>query len=124
MGDDRVVTMRRFLQAFNDHDVDGIMDFFVEDCEFDTPRGPTPYGRQLRGKDQVREGIAARFSGIPNITYNDDLHWASGDRGVSEWTIRGTSSEGELIEVRGCDLFLFDGEQIRRKDSFWKIVEA
>ena len=123
MGEDRVAMMKRFLQAFNDHDVDAIMDFFVEDCEFDTPRGPTPYGRQLHGKVEVREGIAARFSGIPDITYNDDLHWGTGDRGVSEWTIRGTTKEGEAIEVRGCDLFVFDGEQIRRKDSFWKMVE-
>jgi ketosteroid isomerase-like protein len=123
MDDDRVATMRDFLSAFNQHDVDRIMDFFVEDCEFDTPRGPTPYGKQLRGKEQVREGIAARFAGIPDISYNDDLHWASGDRGVSEWTIRGTDADGNAVEVRGCDLFVFEGDEIRRKDSFWKIVE-
>jgi ketosteroid isomerase-like protein len=29
----------------------------------------------------------------------------------------------EPIEVRGCDLFAFEGDKIRRKDSFWKIVE-
>jgi ketosteroid isomerase-like protein len=123
MSDDRIATMTDFLMAFNQHDVDRIMDFFVEDCEFDTPRGPTPYGRRLRGKDQVREGIAARFAGIPDISYNDDLHWASGDRGVSEWTIRGTTSDGDPIEVRGCDLFVFEADKIQRKDSFWKIVE-
>ena len=77
------------------------MDFFVEDCEFDTPRGPTPYGRQLRGKDQVREGIAARFEGIPDISYEDEVHWACGDHGVSQWTIRGTTSDGAKIEALG-----------------------
>jgi ketosteroid isomerase-like protein len=123
MSDDRVGTMRDFLLAFNQHDVDKIMDFFVEDCEFDTPRGPAPYGKRLRGKEQVREGIAARFAGIPDISYNDDLHWCSGDRGVSEWTIRGTTSDGDPIEVRGCDLFVFEDDKIQRKDSFWKIVE-
>jgi len=35
----------------------------------------------------------------------DDRHWTCGDRGVSEWTIRGTRATGETIEVRGCDLF-------------------
>jgi hypothetical protein len=39
---DRPALMRAFLQAFNDHEVDTIIDFFTEDCEFDTPRGPTP----------------------------------------------------------------------------------
>lgn len=123
MTGDRLEVMKAFLSAFNRHDVDGIMGFFAEDCEFDTPRGPTPHGRRLRGREEVREGIAARFEGIPDISYNDDVHWHSGDRGVSEWTIRGTSTSGERIEVRGCDLFVFDGHQIRRKDSYWKIVE-
>jgi len=42
---------------------------------------------------------------------------------VSEWTIRGTRSSGEPIEVRGCDLFEFTDGRISRKDSFWKIVD-
>ena len=119
----RSATMRAFLKAFNDHDVDTIMDFFTDDCEFDTPRGPTPFGRSFRGKEQVREGIAARFTGIPDVHYGDDLHWHCGDRGVSEWTLTGTTTEGQRIEVRGCDLFVFAGDKIKRKDSFWKIVE-
>ncbi len=116
-------TMEQFLDAFNRHDVDAIMAFFVDDCLFDTPRGPEPGGRRFVGKDAVREGIAARFAGIPDIRYEDDRHWASGDRGCSEWTIRGTTTQGEYIEVRGCDLFEFRDGMIVRKDSFWKIVE-
>jgi ketosteroid isomerase-like protein len=115
--------MRAFLAAFNAHDLDAVMEFFTDDCEFDAPRGPAPYGRRLRNKDEVREAIAARFAGIPDVHYGDDLHWAAGDRGVSEWTISGTTASGEPIEVRGCDLFVFEGDKIRRKDSFWKIVE-
>lgn len=115
--------MKAFLDAFNRHDVDAIMSYFVEDCEFDTPRGPGPFGRQLRGKEEVREGIAARFSGIPDVSYGDDVHWSCGDRGVSEWTLRGTSTDGQRIEVRGCDLFVFEGDKLKRKDSYWKIVE-
>jgi ketosteroid isomerase-like protein len=98
------------------------MSFFTEDCVFDMPRGPAPGGRRLTGKQQVREGIASRFEGIPDVQYVDDRHWTCGDRGVSEWTIRGTQATGERIEVRGCDLFEFAGGKIRRKDSFWKIV--
>jgi ketosteroid isomerase-like protein len=115
--------MKEVLAAFNDHDVDAIMEFFTDDCEFDTPRGSTPFGRQLRGKKEVREGFLARFAGIPDIAYVDDRHWASGERGVSEWTIHGHTPDGQHVEVRGCDLFDFAGDKIRRKDSFWKIVE-
>ena len=99
------------------------MSFFAEDCVFDTPRGPGPGGRHLVGKRDVREGIQARFDGIPDIRYDDERHWTCGNRGVSEWTIRGTQRDGEPIEVRGCDLFEFTGDKISRKDSFWKIVD-
>jgi ketosteroid isomerase-like protein len=75
------------------------------------------------GKQQVRKGFQARFDGIPDIDYGDDRHWTCGDRGVSGWTIRGTTATGESIEVRGCDLFEFTDGKISRKDSFWKIVD-
>ena len=104
---DRLGVMKAFLRAFNDHAVDTIMDFFAEDCEFDSPRGPTPFGRRFRGKEEVREGIAARFAGIPDVHYGDDSHWHCYDRGVSEWTLTGTTTDGHRIEVRGCDLFVF-----------------
>ena len=115
--------LQGFLDAFNAHDVDAIMSFFAEDCVLDLPRGPAPGGRHLVGKEQVRTGIQARLDGIPDIHYGDDRHFVCGDRGVSEWTIRGTQLNGEPIEVRGCDLFEFTDGKISRKDSFWKIVE-
>ena len=106
------------LDAFNAHDVDAIMSFFTEDCVFDTPRG-----QHLVGTEQVRAGFQARLDGIPDIQYTDVRHFSHGDRGASEWTIRGTQATGEPIEVRGCDLFEFTDGKISRKDSFWKIVE-
>ena len=116
-------SLQAFLDALNAHDVDAVMSFLTEDCVFDMPRGPSPGGRRLIGSEQVRAGIQSRFDGIPDIQYGDDRHWTSGNRGVSEWTIRGTQATGEPIEVRGCDLFEFTGGKISRKDSFWKIVE-
>jgi ketosteroid isomerase-like protein len=115
--------LEAFLDAFNAHDVDAIMSFFTEDCVMDMPRGPAPGGRRLLGKQQVRQGIQARFDGIPDVRYCDDRHWMCGDRGVSEWTIRGTQISGEPVEVRGCDLFEFTDGKISRKDSFWKIID-
>jgi ketosteroid isomerase-like protein len=115
-------SLQALLDAFNAHDVDAIMSFFTEDCVFDTPRGPAPGGQRLVGKPQVRNGFQARFDGIPDIAYSQGRHWTCADRGVSEWTIRGTQTTGESIEVRGCDLFEFTDGKISRKDSFWKIV--
>lgn len=109
--------------AFNAHDLDAVMAFFTDDCVFDAPRGPGPGGRRFVGKAQVREGFQARLDGIPDVVWADDRHFSSGTRGASEWTIRGTQANGEPIEVRGCDLFEFSDGKVRRKDSYWKIVE-
>ena len=125
MADTKVATpsLEGFLDAFNAHDVDAVMSFFTDDCVLDMPRGPAPGGRRLTGRKEVRAGIQSRFDGIPDIHYGDDRHWTCGDRGVSEWTIRGTQATGEHIEVRGCDLLEFSAGKISRKDSFWKIVD-
>ena len=123
MTETTVPPLEAVLDAFNAHDVDAILEYFTEDCVLDMPRGPAPGGLRLVGKEQVRKGFQSRFDGIPDIHYGDDRHFVSGDRGVSEWTIRGTQATGEPIEVRGCDLFEFTGGKISRKDSFWKIVE-
>ncbi len=118
-----VEMLRRILAAFNRHDLDAIMAFFAEDCTFEMPRGPEAWGKRLVGKAQVREGLASRFRGIPDVRYGDDRHFVSGDRGVSEWTLTGTSLAGEGVHVRGCDLWEFKDGLVARKDSYWKIVE-
>ena len=118
-----VPVLQEVLDAFNAHDLDLIMSFFADDCVMDMPHGPGPGGRRLVGKDEVREGIRSRLDGIPDIHYGDERHWVCDDRGVSEWTIRGTRRTGERIEVRGCDLFEFVDGRITRKDAFWKIID-
>ena len=71
----------------------------------------------------MRSELASRFAGIPDVHYGEVRHWVSGDRGCSEWLLTGTTTDGDRIEVRGCDLFEFRGDKIVRKDSYWKLVE-
>lgn len=118
-----VETLKAFLEAFNRHDLDAIMTFFAEDCVFYMPRGPEPWGRRYEGHAAVREGLASRFAGLPDVHYGDDRHWACGSFGVSEWLITGTTPAGKHIEARGVDLLEFEGDKIIRKDSYWKLVE-
>jgi hypothetical protein len=118
-----VELLKDFLNAFNHHDLDSIMDYFADDCVFYMPRGATPRGDRYIGKADVRAGLAKRFSGIPDVHYGEDQHWACGNLGVSEWTLTGTSLSGQQIKVRGVDLLEFSEGKIIRKDSFWKILE-
>ena len=87
------------------------------------PRGPHPWGERYVGKSQVREGLATRFAGIPDVHYGEDRYWVCGNMGVSEWTLTGTTSSGDRLEVRGCDHWEFRDGKVIKKDSYWKIVE-
>ncbi len=117
--------LRQLLAAFNAHDLDEVMTFFTDDCVLEMPRGSDPWGTRFVGREAVRDGLAQRFRGLPDVHYGDDEHWVCGDRGVSRWLLTGTAPDGTRVRVRGCDLFdLDEAGRVLRKDSYWKIVES
>ncbi len=118
-----VETLRQVLEAFNRHDLDGIMSYFADDCELEMPRGSQPWGTRYTGKAEVRAGLSTRFEGLPDAHWGEDRHWVSGNFGVSEWTLTGTTPDGRALRVRGTDHFEFRDGKLVRKDSYWKIVE-
>ena len=118
---DRVEILRDIAAGFDSHDLDRILKYFAEDAVFESPRGQEPWGQRFEGIPAIREAFEARFSSIPDVRYQEDEHFVAGDRGTSEWTLRGTTVDGQRLEIRGCDLWTFRGDQIVRKDSFWKI---
>jgi ketosteroid isomerase-like protein len=119
----RLDLLEQMLDGFNRHDLDAIMALFAEDCVFDSPRGHNPWGRRFEGRAAVREGLGARFTTIPDVHYGDGSHFVAGNRGVSEWTLTGTTTDGVRLEVRGCDIWTFRGDEVVVKNSYWKIVE-
>jgi ketosteroid isomerase-like protein len=119
--DDTKGMLKAIAKAFDEHDLDGIMAHFADDAVFEGPRGTEPWGTRWVGREEVREGFAARFAGIPDVRYRQDQHFVDGDRGASEWTLSGMTTDGQRIEVRGCDLWTFRDGKVVKKDSFWKI---
>jgi ketosteroid isomerase-like protein len=112
---------REFTATINRRDLDAVKTYITNYAEIETPRGPDPWGTRFAGRERVREGLAARFAGLPQLHYGEDDHFVVGDRGASEWTLTGTTTDGDHLEVRGCDLWTFRDGLITRKDSFWKI---
>ena len=119
--DDAFEMLRAITTAFDEHDIEGIMAHFADDAVFEGPRGTEPWGTRFVGAQAIREAFEARFSGIPDVRYQDDDHFVDGDRGASEWTLSGTTADGQRIEVRGCDLWTFRDGRVVKKDSYWKI---
>jgi len=48
-------TLKAFLDAFNRHDLDAIMEYFAEECVFYMPRGSGPEGRSTRERPKCEQ---------------------------------------------------------------------
>lgn len=119
------MALAELCDAFNAHDLDRIMNMFADDCVLEMPRGNEPWGARFTGKGNVREALAGRFEGLPDVHYGDAQHFVdtAADTGMSKWTLTGTARDGSKKNVRGCDFYTFRDGKVIRKDSYWKIVE-
>lgn len=117
--------LHELCDAFNAHDLDRIMGCFAEDCVLEMPRGAEPWGSRFEGRQQVREALAGRFAGLPDVHYGEAEHFVdeAAATGMSKWLLTGTTRDGVRREVRGCDFYSFRDGKVVRKDSYWKIVE-
>jgi len=115
-----VEMLDRFAEAWNRHDVDALMSFMADDAVFDSSSGTTLFGTRHAGRDAVRAGFERVLSNIPDVHFEQLGHFVVGNRGVSEWILRGTRVDGMRVEVVGCDIFTLAGDRIRVKNSFLK----
>ncbi len=114
-------------EAFNRHDVDGILAYFAEDCEWLMARGPDPWeAKRLKGKAAIGKVLSARYAVIPDMRWVDMQHFISkdGNRACSEWTVKGTPKEGPPIDWLGCDIWTFRDGMVTKKDTYWKFIDG
>lgn len=116
----RRATMERLAQAFNARDLDALMGCMAEDCAFHGAAGPDAEGTRHIGRAEVRAAYAAIFDAFPLAAWTEGQHSVAGDVGLSSWRFIGTDKAGTVVDVRGCDVFAFDGEKIALKDSYRK----
>jgi ketosteroid isomerase-like protein len=109
-----------FADAWNRHDVDGLMSMMTDDGVFEASAGNHVDGERHEGQQAVRAAYAAVFDQYPDAHWGHPRHFVKGERGVSEWTFTGTSKDGRRVEVTGCDLFTFRNGKIAVKNSFRK----
>ena len=109
-----------FADAWNRHDVDGLMSMMTADGVFEASGGNQADGERYEGQQAVRAAYASIFAQYPDAHWGNARHFVKGDRGVSEWTFTGTLKDGKRVEVTGCDVFTFRSGKIAVKNSFRK----
>ncbi|MGB7336910.1 MAG: nuclear transport factor 2 family protein [Salaquimonas sp.] len=101
------------FDAFNRHDIEGVMKCFADDCVFYAVGGPEVYGSKIEGSDAIAKAFTAVWTGMKDAHWAHHSHFVAGDRAVSEWTFSGTGADGMRVEAEGADLFtLRDGKII------------
>jgi ketosteroid isomerase-like protein len=117
MTDERI---QAFFDAWQAHDVDGVVSFFTSDGTYLASAGPDADGTAFRGIDEVRRGVKAFLDTYPDGRYSNTSFVIAGDRGFAQWTFSGTSRDGRAISYRGVDILEFEGDRIRLKDAYRK----
>lgn len=115
-----VATLAAFGDAWNRHDIDALMSFMADDCEFHAVAGPDLLGRSFVGRAAVREGFQLAWQTFPDAAWLDAVHFVCGDRAVSESTFSGTKADGTRIEARMVDVFTLRGDKIAVKNAYRK----
>ena len=108
--------------AFNRHDVEGILQHFTDDADWLLSRGTPPEGDRVQGMEAIRAMLRRRFRTIPDMAWEIHSHWVGGNRGCSEWTVSGTETNGK-IKWLGIDVWeLNDDGKVVTKDTYWKFA--
>jgi ketosteroid isomerase-like protein len=108
--------LKAFADAWNNHDIDILMNHMAEDGIFISSSGA-----RAGGAEAVREAFTSVFEAFPDARWCNDVHFVNDNRGVSEWVFSGTDADdGTVVEEKGCDIFTFQDGKIIVKDTYLK----
>ena len=112
-------TVRRFLDAFGRHDVNGVMAAMSEDCVFENT-WPPPDGERHVGPAAVRAFWERFFRETPSAAFETEEMFAGGPRCAVRWLYRWRNADGSPGHVRGVDLLRVRNGKVVEKLSYVK----
>lgn len=108
-----------FNEAFNQHDVDGMMKLMSADCVFENTF-PAPDGTVYAGKEAVTRFWEEFFRQSPQAHIHIEEIFGLGLRCVMRWRYEWTAEDGSQGHVRGVDIFKVHDGLISEKLSYVK----
>ena len=108
-----------FNEAFNRHDVAGMMQLMSDDCIFENT-SPAPDGAVYSGKEAVTQFWQDFFRESPQAHIDIEEIFSLGERCMMRWRYSWVDMAGDKGHVRGVDVFRVRNGFIREKLSYVK----
>jgi predicted SnoaL-like aldol condensation-catalyzing enzyme len=108
-----------FNEAFNRHDVAGMMKLTSEDCVFENTN-PAPDGTVYSGKEAITQFWQDFFRESPHAHIKIEDAFGLGRRCVMCWRYEWVDAAGEKGHIRGVDIFEVNEGFIVKKLSYVK----
>ena len=108
-----------FNEAFNRHDVPGMMRLMSDDCVFENT-APAPDGAVYTGKEAVTQFWQNFFRESPQAHIEIEEIFGHGLRCVMRWRYDWVDMTGETGHVRGVDIFQVKDGSICEELSYVK----
>ena len=108
-----------FNEAFNRHDVAGMMQLMSDDCLFENT-DPAPDGTVYKGKEAVTQFWQDFFRESPQAHIEIEEIFGMGFRCIMRWKYQWVDAEGKQGHVRGVDIFKLKDGLICEKLSYVK----
>ena len=108
-----------FNDAFNRHDVGGMMELMSEDCVFENT-APAPDGTVYKGKEAIIQFWQDFFRESPQAHIEIEEVFGMGFRCVMRWRYDWVDEAGNKGHVRGVDIFRLKDGLISEKLSYVK----
>ena len=114
-----VEVIKQFNEAFNRHDVQGIMALMTDDCVFENTY-PPPDGERFEGQEAVGRFWEDFFRSSPDANFQFEEMFAHGDRCIVRWRYNWTNTDGSRGHIRGVDVFRVRDGKVAEKFSYVK----
>lgn len=108
-----------FNEAFNRHDVAGMMNLMTDDCTFENT-DPAPDGTVYTGKEAVTAFWKDFFRESPHAHIEIEEIFGMGLHCIMRWKYEWTDTAGQKGHVRGVDVFKLKDSLICEKLSYVK----
>jgi steroid delta-isomerase-like uncharacterized protein len=108
-----------FNEAFNRHDIGGMMQLMSDDCVFENTV-PAPDGEVYSGKEAVTQFWQTFFRESPQAHIEIEEIFGLDKRCIMRWRYDWTDATGEKGHVRGVDIFKVQDGLICEKLSYVK----